>query len=49
MLLKSGNWMLALAGRMEPVERLDRLAASMIAQAIDSEEVHQSVVRDPDL
>jgi hypothetical protein len=49
LLLKSGNWMLALAHKMEPVERLDRLAASMVGQASDPEQVHLELSRDPDL
>jgi hypothetical protein len=49
LMLKSGNWMLALARKMEPVERLDRLASSMVGQACDPEEVHLGLSRDPDL
>jgi hypothetical protein len=49
LMLKSGNWMLAMARKMEPVERLDRLAASMVGQACDPEEVHSAFSMDPDL
>jgi hypothetical protein len=49
LMLKSGNWMLALAQKMEPVERLDRLAASMVGQASDPEEVHLALSLNPDL
>jgi hypothetical protein len=49
LLLKSGNWMLAMARKMEPVERLDRLAASMVGQASDPEELHLALSNDPEM
>jgi hypothetical protein len=49
LLLKSGNWMHAMARKMESVERLDRLAASMVGQASDPEDVHHALSLEPDL
>jgi hypothetical protein len=49
LLLQTGNWMLAQARKMEPIERVDRLAASMLGQACDPERVHLDLSTNRDL